>query len=121
YLCSTAGSTAFATFPGVCAALRPAGLGMMFLLGMIGFGTKAGFMPMHVWLPAAHPVAPTPASALLSGIVVKIGIYGLLRMLTWLPPLPVWCSYLLLLVGIVSGVMGVLYALAQHELKRLLA
>jgi hydrogenase-4 component B len=93
----------------------------MFMLGLLGFGTKAGFMPMHVWLPAAHPVAPTPASALLSGVVVKVGIYGMLRLLAWLPPLPAACSYLLLSFAIVSGVMGVLYALAQHELKRLLA
>src|SRR5262249_49759645 len=64
---------------------------------------------------------PTPASALLSGLVVKMGIYALLRLLTWLPPLPVACSYVLLAVAVVSGIMGVLYALAQHELKRLLA
>lgn len=93
----------------------------LFLFGLAGFGAKAGFFPMHIWLPAAHPVAPTPVSAFLSGVVVKMGIYGLLRLLTWLPPLPVFCGACLLGVGIVSGVMGVLYALAQHDLKRLLA
>lgn len=93
----------------------------LFFLGLAGFGAKAGFFPMHIWLPAAHPVAPTPVSAFLSGVVVKMGIYGLLRLLTWLPALPVYCGACLLGVGIVSGVMGVLYALAQHDLKRLLA
>ncbi|NUM55677.1 MAG: hypothetical protein HUU46_18700 [Candidatus Hydrogenedentes bacterium] len=93
----------------------------IFLLGVFGFGAKAGFFPLHIWLPAAHPVAPTPVSAFLSGVVVKMGIYGLLRLLTWLPPLPTACAGILLAVGIVSGVLGVLYALAQHDLKRLLA
>jgi formate hydrogenlyase subunit 3/multisubunit Na+/H+ antiporter MnhD subunit len=105
-------------------ALKNAGkpfLTVLFFLGLVGFGAKAGFFPMHIWLPAAHPVAPTPVSAFLSGVVVKTGIYGLLRLLTLLPPLPAYCGACLLAVGIVSGVMGVLYALAQHELKRLLA
>lgn len=93
----------------------------LFFLGLAGFGAKIGFFPVHIWLPAAHPVAPTPVSALLSGIVVKMGIYGVLRLLTWLPALPAFCGACLLGVGIVSGVMGVLYALAQHDLKRLLA
>jgi formate hydrogenlyase subunit 3/multisubunit Na+/H+ antiporter MnhD subunit len=116
-----AGTTEFSVFSTAASSCQMATVVTMFMLGLLGFGTKAGFMPMHIWLPAAHPVAPTPASALLSGIVVKIGIYGLLRLLTWLPPLPAACSYLLLFFAIVSGVMGVLYALAQHELKRLLA
>ncbi len=96
-------------------------LTILFFLGVLGFGTKAGFFPMHVWLPAAHPVAPAPVSAFLSGVVVKMGIYGLLRLLTWLPPLPALCGISLLAIGVVSGVLGVLYALAQHDLKRLLA
>lgn len=96
-------------------------LTVVFFLGVLGFGTKAGFFPMHVWLPAAHPVAPAPVSALLSGVVVKMGIYGLLRLLTWLPPLPAFCGISLLVIGVASGVLGVLYALAQHDLKRLLA
>lgn len=116
-----AGTTEFSAYSTAASSCPRATLVTMFMLGLLGFGTKAGFMPMHVWLPAAHPVAPTPASALLSGLVVKVGIYGLLRLLTWLPPLPAACSYLLLVLAIISGVMGVLYALAQHELKRLLA
>lgn len=115
------GGSGFATLPAQFAAASTAVLAILFVLGLLGFGTKAGFMPMHVWLPVAHPAAPTPVSALLSGVVIKTGIYGLLRLLTWLPPLPVWCGLALLAVGAISGVMGVLYALAQHDLKRLLA
>jgi len=115
------GTTAFSSFAGAVGSGDRTTLVTLFALGLAGFGTKAGFMPMHVWLPAAHPVAPTPVSALLSGVVVKTGIYGFLRLLSWLPPLPLVCGEVLLLVGIVSGVMGVLYALAQHDLKRLLA
>ena len=116
-----AGTTAFSAFPGALESAPKPTLVVLFVLGVIGFGTKAGLMPMHVWLPAAHPVAPTPVSALLSGVVVKMGIFGILRLLTWLPPLPPACGYGLLLAGVISGVMGVLYALAQHDIKRLLA
>jgi len=116
-----AGTTAFSSFADAVSSADRTTLITLFALGLVGFGTKAGFMPMHVWLPAAHPVAPTPVSALLSGVVVKTGIYGLLRLLTWLPPLPLVCGEVLLLVGVVGGMMGVLYALAQHDLKRLLA
>ncbi len=120
-LFARSGTTAFSSFANAVGSADRTTLMTLFALGLVGFGTKAGFMPMHVWLPAAHPVAPTPVSALLSGVVVKTGIYGLLRLLTWLPPLPLVCGEVLLLVGVVSGVMGVLYALAQHDLKRLLA
>jgi formate hydrogenlyase subunit 3/multisubunit Na+/H+ antiporter MnhD subunit len=114
-------TTAFADFSNAMESASQVKLITVFALAVIGFGTKAGFLPMHVWLPAAHPVAPTPVSALLSGVVVKIGIYGLLRLLTWLPPLPPVCGQALLAIGVASGVMGVLYALAQHDVKRLLA
>lgn len=120
-LTGSAGSTEFAAFGHAAGLFNHSMLIVLFALGLLGFGTKAGLMPMHIWLPAAHPVAPTPVSALLSGVLVKIGIYGLLRLLTWLPPLPQICGLWLLLVAVVSGVMGVLYALAQHDLKRLLA
>jgi formate hydrogenlyase subunit 3/multisubunit Na+/H+ antiporter MnhD subunit len=120
-MAARAGTTDFGAFA-VAARSMPAGaLVALFLLGLAGFGTKAGFLPVHVWLPAAHPVAPTPVSALLSGVVVKSGIYGLLRLLQWLGPLPAACGEILILVGAAGGVMGVLLALAQHDLKRLLA
>ncbi len=95
--------------------------GLLFILCLIGFGTKAGFVPLHVWLPEAHPAAPSHISALMSGVMIKMGIYGILRTLTFLGPPPQWWGYLLLAVGLTSGVLGVLFALAQHDLKRLLA
>jgi hydrogenase-4 component B len=95
--------------------------GVFFVLAVIGFGTKAGFIPMHVWLPEAHPAAPSHVSAVMSGVMIKTGIYGLLRILTLLGEPPAWWGWTLLGVGVVSGVLGVLYALAQHDLKRLLA
>ncbi|MCJ7499842.1 hydrogenase [bacterium] len=94
---------------------------VIFALAVLGFGTKAGLIPMHVWLPEAHPAAPSHVSAVMSGVMIKTGIYGILRVLTFLgTPLP-WWGWSLLLVGAVSGVLGVLFALAQHDLKRLLA
>jgi len=95
--------------------------GLLFLLAIIGFGTKAGFMPLHVWLPEAHPAAPSHVSALMSGVMIKMGIYGLARVLTFLGPPPLWWGWLLVSIGLSSGILGVLFALAQHDLKRLLA
>jgi len=95
--------------------------GAAFLLAVVGFGTKAGFWPLHVWLPEAHPAAPSHVSALMSGVMLKTGIYGLLRVLTLLGPPPAWWGWLLVGVGVASGLLGVLFALAQHDLKRLLA
>ena len=92
-----------------------------FLLALVGFGTKAGFWPVHVWLPDAHPAAPSHVSALMSGVMIKMGIYGLLRTLAFLGPPPVWWGAVLIAIGAVSGAAGVLHALAQHDLKRLLA
>ncbi len=95
--------------------------GVIFLLAIVGFGVKAGFLPLHIWLPHAHPAAPSHISAVLSGVMIKMGIYGICRVLWTIGALPDWCGYLLLIIGVVSGVMGVLYALGQHELKKLLA
>jgi len=92
-----------------------------FLLALVGFGAKAGFMPMHVWLPEAHPAAPSHVSAVMSGVMIKTGIYGLMRALTLLGPAQAWWGWALVAVGAVSGIGGVLFALAQHDLKRLLA
>ena len=95
--------------------------GLLFLLALVGFGTKAGFMPLHVWLPEAHPAAPSHVSAVMSGAMIKTGIYGLLRALMLLGQPPAWWGWVLVVIGISSGVLGVLFALAQHDLKRLLA
>lgn len=91
------------------------------VLALLGFGIKAGVMPFHVWLPGAHAAAPSHISALLSGVVLKMGIYGLVRTLSLLPAFPGWLGLALLALGVVSGVLGVVLALAQHDLKRLLA
>jgi formate hydrogenlyase subunit 3/multisubunit Na+/H+ antiporter MnhD subunit len=106
---------------GPAGARTAAGAGAIFLLAVVGFGVKAGFIPLHVWLPEAHPAAPTHVSAVMSGIMIKMGIYGLLRTISFLGEPPLWWGWVLLVIGLVSGVLGVLYALAQHELKRLLA
>jgi formate hydrogenlyase subunit 3/multisubunit Na+/H+ antiporter MnhD subunit len=96
-------------------------LTLLFVLAVIGFGTKAGFMPLHVWLPEAHPASPSHVSALMSGVMIKTGIYGLLRCLAFLgPPPPIW-GWTMIGIGVSSGVLGVLFALAQHDIKRLLA
>jgi hydrogenase-4 component B len=95
--------------------------GTLFFLMMIGFGVKAGFVPLHVWLPEAHPAAPSHVSALMSGAMLKMGIYGILRFLPYLGPPPGAWGWTLLAVGLTSGLVGVLYSLAQRDLKRLLA
>jgi hydrogenase-4 component B len=94
---------------------------LCFILALIGFGTKAGILPFHVWLPEAHPAAPSHVSALMSGVMIKTGIYGILRILTFLGPPPAWWGFTLVGIGLLSGVIGILFALAQHDLKRLLA
>ncbi len=99
----------------------PWGFGALFLLAVIGFGAKAGFIPLHVWLPEAHPAAPSHVSALMSGVMIKMGIYGMLRSLTLLGSPDPWWGYAMVGIGLASGILGVIYALAQHDLKRLLA
>ncbi len=93
----------------------------MFVFALIAFGLKAGFIPFHVWLPLAHPAAPSHVSALMSGIMIKMGIYGLLRILTFATPFHAWWGMLLIALGVISGILGVLFALGQHDIKRLLA
>lgn len=115
-----AGTSDFAGFAGVLHD-NPALSSTVFVLALIGFGSKAGIVPAHVWLPEAHPAAPSHASALMSGAMIKVGVYGLVRMLTLLGAPQAWWGWTLLMAGAASGVLGVLYALAQHDLKRLLA
>jgi formate hydrogenlyase subunit 3/multisubunit Na+/H+ antiporter MnhD subunit len=103
------------------AVLSPTTATILFCLAVIGFGTKAGFIPLHVWLPEAHPAAPSHVSALMSGVMIKTGIYGLLRTLTLLGSPPAAWGWVLVIIGLVSGILGVAFALAQHDLKRLLA
>ena len=93
----------------------------IFLLGLAGFGLKAGLMPLHVWLPGAHAHAPSHVSALMSGVLIKMGIYGLMRVCSFFTNIPAWWGEIVLLLGMVSAVLGVAFAIGQHDLKRLLA
>lgn len=93
-----------------------------FLLALVGFGFKAGMVPLHIWLPAAHPVAPADGSAFLSGLVIKLGIYGIaLFGVTLLPGGPAWWGVVVLAFGAISAVLGILYALMERDFKRFLA
>ncbi len=115
-------TTSFATMRANAATLSPGLRNAIFLLALFGFGAKAGIVPLHIWLPMAHPVAPSHVSALMSGVVIKMGIYGLVRVsLDLLGAGPAWWGGVVLGVGAVSALLGVLYALMQHDLKRLLA
>src|ERR1019366_5741936 len=95
--------------------------GLILTLALLGFGIKAGAVPGHFWLPGAHAAAPSHVSAILSGVMLKTGIYGLLRVLTLIgSPPPAW-GWTVLSLGVASAVLGVLWALTQHDIKRLLA
>ncbi|MFA6292462.1 MAG: proton-conducting transporter membrane subunit, partial [Victivallales bacterium] len=94
---------------------------VIFIFAMIGFGSKAGFIPLHIWLPEAHPAAPSPVSALMSGIMIKLGIYGILRTMTFLGDPPLWWGVTFIVIGTSSGIIGITFALASHNIKRLLA
>jgi len=94
--------------------------GIFFLLALVGFGSKAGLAPLGVWLPEAHPAAPSHVSAVLSGVMIKTGVYGIMRVLLALQPEP-WWGWTLIAMGGVTAVLGVAGALGQSELKRLLA
>ncbi|MGC6405152.1 hydrogenase 4 subunit B [Bisgaard Taxon 45] len=94
----------------------------VFVLAFLGFGAKAGMVPLHGWLPQAHPAAPSHASALMSGVMVKIGIFGIIKVgVDILHSTNLWFGVIVLSVGAISSVLGVLYAIAEHDIKRLLA
>ena len=121
-LTSRAGGMDFASFATVAGRLTGPWQVAIFLLFFAGFGVKSGIIPLHIWLPEAHPVAPSNISALMSGIVIKTGIYGMARVFfEFLGVPPLWAGMLVLIVGVVSALLGVLYALMEHDLKRLLA
>lgn len=114
------GSLDFASFRQL--HLSPWMSSLVFLLAFFGFGAKAGMMPLHGWLPKAHPAAPSHASAMMSGVMVKIGVFGIIKVgVDLLGATELWWGILVLAFGSVSAVLGVLYALAEHDIKRLLA
>lgn len=95
-------------------------LAPLFWLALVAFGTKAGMFPLHIWLPSAHANAPSHVSAIMSGVTIKMGIYGLVRFSGWLP-VPAVAGWVIASLGVASAVLGVAFALGQHDLKRLLA
>jgi hydrogenase-4 component B len=95
-------------------------LAPLFWLALVGFGLKAGIFPLHIWLPSAHANAPSHVSAIMSGMAIKMGIYGIVRFTGWLP-VPDSAGWVVAVLGVVSAVLGVAFALGQHDLKRLLA
>jgi len=117
-LSAAGGADRFADLSAVPAGARTA----VFVLTLAGFGSKAGLLPLHAWLPRAHPEAPSPVSALMSAAMVNLGIYGIIRIdLQLLGPGPRWWGVTLLVIGAVSAVYGVLQASVATDLKRLLA
>ena len=104
------------------ASLTPFLATTAFLLALIGFGAKAGLVPMHVWLPEAHPAAPSPVSAMMSGIMLKTAIYGMLRISFDLLHVRLWWwGVLVIVLGLFSGIFGAIFAAVQTDMKRLLA
>ncbi len=95
-------------------------LAPLFWLALVGFGVKAGLFPLHIWLPSAHANAPSHVSAIMSGVAIKMGIYGLVRFTGWLP-MPQGAGWVIIALGLASCILGVAFALGQHDLKRLLA
>jgi hydrogenase-4 component B len=121
-LFQASGGYGFDGFHALGEKMSPGKRDAAFLLFLFGFGVKSGIVPLHIWLPAAHPVAPSNVSALMSGVLIKTGIYGMTRVFfDFLGTPPNWWGVTVLTIGTVSAVLGVLYALMEHDLKRLLA
>lgn len=122
FLYALSGSFSFEIWADVVPTLTITQLNFLFLAFFIGLGTKVGFVPFHIWLPYAHSAAPSPVSALMSGVMVKVALYLFIR-LVWLTlgPGPVWWGWLFLLIGALSALVGILFASVQSDLKKLLA
>ncbi len=94
----------------------------VFVLALIGFGTKAGIIPLHIWLPRAHPAAPSHVSALMSGVMIKTAIFMMIKIfMDIMPSDDIWWGLTILILGAISSLLGVLYALTEHDIKKLLA
>ena len=115
-----AGSLEFAGFH-TGPAMSAGSAGLIFLLALIGFGAKAGFVPFHVWLPEAYPAAPAHVSAVMSGAMSKLGFYGIMRVLTFLGPLAPWWGLTLAGLGLLTALVGISLSLHQRDMKRVVA
>jgi hydrogenase-4 component B len=121
-LSGATGHLDFTTLRSGAAALRPGLRHAVFVASLLGFGAKAGLLPFQLWLPEAHPAAPSNVSALLSAILIKLGIYGIIRVaFDLLGPGPAWWGMLVMVLGAATALAGILYALLQGDLKRVLA
>lgn len=121
-LYSYSGSLNFSDLNNIGGNLPAAARDIVFLLVFLGFGSKAGIVPLHIWLPAAHPAAPSHVSSLMSGVMLKIAIYGFIRVVfSFLGASVLWWGILVIIIATVSAILGVLYALTEHDMKRLLA
>ncbi len=116
-----AGSFHFAAFASAAPRFSGAVANSVFILAVFGFGAKAGLVPLHIWLPEAHPAAPSHVSAIMSGALVNAGVYGICRMVGFLGPVQSWWGPSLLLLGLFTAAYGILGALVQQDGKRLLA
>lgn len=123
FFATWAGATGDLSFAALAAhpPFSDARSGIILALALVAFGLKAGAVPFHIWLPEAHGAAPVHVSALMSGVVIKMGVYGLMRTVLMFGAPPAWWGWLVLAIGAGSGVLGVVWALAQHDIKRLLA
>jgi hydrogenase-4 component B len=114
---SATGNYDFASFANMPAKIKV----IVFFLALAGFGSKAGIFPMHMWLPHAHPAAPSNISAVMSGVMIKMGIYGIFRLYSSLGVTDLIFGEVVLCLGIISGILGVVYAIGNQDLKKLLA
>jgi len=114
---SATGSFQFEQAP----AMPQAVAGIIFVLALVGFGFKAGIMPLHVWLPGAHANAPSHVSAVMSGVMLKMGVYGIVRITSLLPLPATWWGSTMLIAGAVTGLAGIAFAISQNDIKRMLA
>lgn len=122
FLAAQTGSYSFDSWAHYAPQLSADTRNILFLCFLLGFGTKAGLVPLHIWLPYAHSQAPSPVSGLMSGVMVKVALYGFLRF-AWviLGEGPLWWSWLLLVLGVLTAFVGILYAAVEHDIKRVLA
>lgn len=121
WVASKTGSYDFQAIASYSASIPVSASFMLFIFFFIGFAIKAGFVPFHTWLPYAHPAAPSHVSGIMSGVIIKIGIFGILRMLLLVKTDFTSVGYLVLIVSLISGLYGVMLAIIQHNLKKLLA